>query len=335
MGWLPPKAIVAVLALPAWGCGGAPAARTPVGSDSAVIGESVTAQRPARPRRRHRLPPDVVERATSDFTGLRADGEALSPNELFSELARASVLCVGADPAAPRDQWMELTLVQELYKRTPARGIQLGLGLTLFAARDQRWLDQYAAREIGERTLLGATHYEDTWGLDFALQRPIVEYAVSRGVTLVALNAPPELVRRVASGGLESLTPEQLESLPQLDLDNGDQRRALDNDQGRNPAAGADEGDAYAAEVLTEEVIAEHAARWVNERQPARQLLLLARVQQCKRAAIPAQLARRGVERVLGLRPVVSPQEPSSQPAIEGFDYGFVMAPAATGATAE
>jgi uncharacterized iron-regulated protein len=335
MGWLLPKAIVAMMALPAWGCSGTPAAITPVGSDSVLASEPVPARPPAAPRRRHRLPRDVVERAASDFVGLRADGEALSPDELFGELARADVLCVGEDPAAPRHHWMELTLARELYKRAPARGIELGLGLTIFAARDQRWLDQYATGELGERRLLSVTHYRDNWGVDFALYRPLVEYAVSRGVALVALNAPPELVRRVARGGLEALSPQQVESLPGLDLDNEGHRRAFDRERSRGLAAGGDADDSYAAEVVTEETVAEYAARWVNARRPARQLLVLARMQQCRHIAIPARLARRGVERVLGVRPMFEPQGTSSQPVLTGYDYGFVMAPPLAGATTE
>ncbi|MBN1607978.1 MAG: ChaN family lipoprotein [Polyangiaceae bacterium] len=325
--------MAAVIALSAWGCAETPAATTPVGCDSAVLNEPRPAPSPAPPRRPHSLPADVVERAARDFQGLRADGEALSPEELLGEIGRASVLCIGEEPAAPHHHWMELTVIRELHKRAPARGIELGLGLTIFAARDQRWLDQYAAGELGERDLLGVTHYQDNWELDFALYRPLVEYAVSRGVALVGLNAPSELVNRVASGGLEALPPEQAESLPELDLDNPAHRRAFDQDGSRVPAAGVDADNAYSAEVLSEETVAEHAARWVTERRPARQLLVIARAKQCERTAIPARIARRGVARALSLCPLAEPQGTSPRPGLEGFDYGFVMGPPGVGAT--
>jgi uncharacterized iron-regulated protein len=335
MGSFPPNAIVVVLALAAWGCGGTSDATRPAGSDSVAVAESEPMRRSVPPRRRHRLPPDVVERAARDFSGLRADGEALSPDELFGELARANVLCIGDDPTEPHHHWMELTVARELNQRAPARGIELGLGLTVFSARDQRWLDQYAANELGERGLLNMTHFDDNSGLDFALYRPLVEYAMSQGVALVGLNAPSELLKRVASDGLETLSQEEVESLAELDIDTEAGRRSFDQDRRRQPSADAAAANAHAAEVVSEETVAEHASRWVNERRPARQLLVLARTEQCKRTAIPERLVRRDVRAVVSLCPVVERQGESPPPILEGFDYGFVMAPPGSGATTD
>jgi uncharacterized iron-regulated protein len=324
MAWLPPRPIVALLVLAAGGCGERPAPMTQVASPSVAARESRPALRLVPPKRPNSLTTNVVERAVRDFEGLRADGEALAPDELLSELGRASVLCIGEEPNAPEHHSMQLTVLRELNQRAPAKGIELGLGLAIFAARDQRWLDEYAAKDLGEGELLGLTHFEEVGG-DFAFYRPVVEFATSRGIALVALNAPPELVNRVRRGGFEALSQRELESLPELDMDTNGPRRSFDQERSGHPATGAGGENGYAAEIVTEETVAEHAARWVNERRPARQLVVVTEMRQCERTAVPARLARRGVDSVVSLCLIVEARDGSPKPVPEGFDYGFVL----------
>jgi hypothetical protein len=331
MRWLRRETVVAMLALTGVGCGGATAAMAPVGSDSFDAAAPPRVSRPAQHKPREGLPADVVERAACDFAGVRADGQALSTEELYGELGRASVLCVGEDPADARHHWVELTLLRELSKRAPARGLELGLGLEMFAARDQRKLDAYATKEVGETELLSTTRYDDSWGHDFALYRPLLEYAVSRGILLVGLNAPTEITTKVAAGGLEALSPDQVESLPELDID-GDVHRHSVGDGGRAANTATNDDNAHAAEVVSVETAAEKATLWVNERRPARQLIILARTKDCEHTAIPARLARRGTSSVISVRAVAETPATSVPTIPGGFDYVLVMAGSGGGA---
>lgn len=316
---------LATFALPGPGCGGAPTAIAPVGSDSFDMTSPAPAPRPPRPRHARGLPPDVVERAARDFLGLRADGQALSSEELFRELERANVLCVGEDPTDVSHHFAALTVLRELEKRAPARGIELGLGLEMFSVRDQNRLDEYASREIGEHRLLRETHYREDWQHDFALYRPLVEHAQWRGVALLALGAAPDLIHKIARDGLEALTPDEVDSLPELDVDSEAHRQSYDRHSAQGPKTGSGADHSYAADVVAVETAADRAARWVAARRPARQLMVVARMKNCEHTAIPARLLRRGVGIVVSLRPMSEGRAEALQSVPEGFDYGFVM----------
>ena len=93
------------------------------------------------------------------------------------------------------------------------RGVDLAIGMEFFQAPFQPYLDAFVAGEINEKQLLKKTEYYSRWRYDYRLYRDILEYARHQGIPLVALNAPSELVARVSSGGLESLTPEERRGL--------------------------------------------------------------------------------------------------------------------------
>jgi len=89
--------------------------------------------------------------------------------------------------------------------------------MEFFQAPFQPVLDQYVASEIEEKEFLRKTEYYERWKYDYRLYRDILVYARNNGISLVALNAPSELVARVSKGGIAGLTAEERALLP-IDL---------------------------------------------------------------------------------------------------------------------
>ena len=100
--------------------------------------------------------------------------------------------------------------------------------MELFQVPFQEPLDQWSAGEIDETVLRRDTEYDQRWGFDFSMYRPILEYARNRGIEVVALNAPKELAFAVAKDGIDALAPELASDLPELDLENADHRELFD-----------------------------------------------------------------------------------------------------------
>ena len=294
-------------------------------SDANRAPTPVPASAHAHRPRESRHPRNVVLRARLPYHGVRASGETLAPEELLSELGAANVICVGEEHTNPHHHYAQLVILRGLIERSQANGKQIGLGFEMFRLEDQATLDAYRDGEIGERQLLEDTRYREHWGYDFALYRPLFVLGRRHAAALLALNVAPELTRKIAKEGLAALTPEQTKALPELDLDNAEHRRMFDRSMSEHPPTATSSDFLYAAQVTWDETMAEAAARWVNERRPARQLVIVAGTAHCHSTAIPARLLRRSGGAVVSVRPVVQRGEPRTAVALEGYDYALVM----------
>lgn len=272
---------------------------------------------------------DVVERAALPFHGLRLkDGEPLPSDQFFDELARTHAVCVGEHHDNPHHHFAQLQVLAALIRRGSMTGRIMGLGLEMFERPFQETLEDYGAGIASETQLLEASEWDDRWGYAFAFYRPMLELARSRGVALLALNAPSELVDAVAASGVGGLDEEQSRWLPELDLDDKGHRSWFDTMMRAHPHTGKDARHRYSAQVVWDESMAETAAGWLAARHPARQLVILAGAGHCMHAAVPKRLARRmRSARVVSVLPVLSDVAGHGKvrDKAKGYDYAFVM----------
>lgn len=266
-----------------------------------------------------------MARARLAYHGVTAAGEALSSEELHAALSTAELVCVAEEHSNPHHHYAQLEVLQGLASRTPARGLELGLGLEMFRFPDQPSLDAYSSDAITETQLLDQTQFDRNWGHDYALYRPLVEFGQQRGLDLVALNAPVELTRSVARDGLAALPKDLAELVPELDLDDAEHRKLFDENMVGHPDTEGRADRLYAAQVIWDETMAERAARWIAARRPARQLMVVAGMAHCHRTAVPARVQRRIGGHVLSVRPMIQSDGGTEPIFLDGFDYGFVM----------
>jgi uncharacterized iron-regulated protein len=104
----------------------------------------------------------------------------------------------------------QLAIIRGLHER----GVDLAVGMEFFQEPFQRYLDQFVAGSIDDKTLLKETEYYDRWRFDYRLYRDILNYARGQGIPLIALNAPSELVKRVSEKGIGGLDSQDRARLP-------------------------------------------------------------------------------------------------------------------------
>ena len=242
--------------------------------------------------------------------------------EIFFESSR--VVCVGEEHNNPHHHWVQLETVTQLIARKKQ---PLALGMEMFQRPFQGVLDDYAARRIDAAALRSRAGYDERWGYDYGFYGPTIDRARDAGATLLALNAPKELTKAVVRRGVEGLTPDEKQQLPELVLDDAKHRAWFDgimedmgghghgskpSNQAAEPPAekGADAAPMpsmdriYTAQVLWDEMMADGAARWAKA-QPTGALVLLAGNGHCHDSAIVSRVQRRGVDRVISVRPVI------------------------------
>jgi uncharacterized iron-regulated protein len=299
-------------------CGAAPP-RVPIGATSDTPSAEATPQKkPAH----EAVPDDIVARSAQPFRAQRnSDGQALEQAQLLDELARYDVVCLGEAHDAARDHFAELAITEGLERRARVSGRALGVGFEMFQAPYGDALTAYGKGSLSDAALRKKTRYDERWGYAYAYYRPVLNLGRAYGLPLKALNAPRELTHAVAESGLDSLSPKLRRKLPELNLDDAQHRAQFDKLMAGHPHGdGVDMDNFYAAQVVWDETMAQNASRWVAERAPSRQLVLLAGSAHCRREAIPARIERREALRVANVR--LSTRSPADS---DGYGYTLVF----------
>ena len=238
---------------------------------------------------------DVVRaRAAAERIVATADGEEVTEAEMLTDLERAKVIYVGEVHDRSEDHAAQYRILRALYERHPS----IALGMEMFQYPFQPVLDDWTAGRLDETNLRRRSEWDQRWGFDYSFYRPILEWTRSHAVPLVALNAPTEVTRTVASEGLEALSPEQREALPPLDLED-EAHRALVMAELGGAHHGADDEAAlerfYTAQVVWDETMAERVAEAIERSDAPTRMVVFAGAMHVRAGlGIPNRAARRG-----------------------------------------
>jgi uncharacterized iron-regulated protein len=230
-------------------------------------------------------------------TGKNVDMEAFR-----TALRTKTVVYVGERHDRPGDHGAQYTILRTLHSDQPS----LAIGMEMFQAPFQEPLDRWSAGEIDETVLRRDTEYDERWGYDFSLYRPILEFARSRNLRVVALNAPRELAHAVAMSGVEGLDAELAASMPELDLDDAEHRALFDEAFDAGDHGGADMVDRYyQAQVLWDETMGSRVAETLEgPDSPAAMIVFAGRVHVQGGLGIPDRAAKRGATPYVVVLPV-------------------------------
>jgi len=165
------------------GCGlGAP--RAPIGASMDPPLDTA----PPRVAAKRVVPDDIVARAAQSFHAQRnADGQELNQTELFDELSKFDVVCLGEAHDAARDHFAELAITEAVAQRAQFSGRALGVGFEMFQAPYGQALHAYGIGHLDDAGLRKRTHYDERWGFAYAYYRPILAFGRARGLPLEEL----------------------------------------------------------------------------------------------------------------------------------------------------
>lgn len=229
-------------------------------------------------------------------------GKPVDMEAFQAALRTKTVVYVGERHDRPGDHGAQYTVLRWLYRDEPS----LAIGMEMFQVPFQEPLDRWSAGEIDETVLRRDTEYDERWGYDFSLYRPILEFARSRNLRVVALNAPRELAHAVAMSGIEGLDPELAASVPELDLDDSEHRALFDEAFDVGDHGGADLVDRYyEAQVLWDETMGSRVAETLERPDgPAKLIVFAGRVHVERGLGIPDRAAKRGAVPYIVVLPV-------------------------------
>ncbi|WP_415238458.1 ChaN family lipoprotein [Seleniivibrio woodruffii] len=183
----------------------------------------------------------------------------------------------------------------EFIRRLNEAGKKIAVGLEMIQKPFQPVLDDYLSGKITEREMLEKTEYYTRWKYDYRLYAPIFRYAKENRIPLVALNTPQEITKKISSGGIKSLTDEELKQIPEtIEYTGGEYRDGLYKIFNMHPM-GRDFENFYEAQIVWDETMADSAYKYMTAN-PDRLFVLLAGNGHIRnRTSIPERLFRRNL----------------------------------------
>jgi len=102
----------------------------------------------------------------------------------------------------------------QLIKKLTEAGYQVAIGMEMFQQPYQQALDDYLTGKITESEFLTQSKYFDKWRYDYNLYKPIIDYALTQKLPLLALNIEADITRQVTKKGLYDLDEKQQQQIP-------------------------------------------------------------------------------------------------------------------------
>jgi len=140
------------------------------------------------------------------FRVYTSEGKAATLDDVVMAMGTAHAVFIGETHNDPATHWIELQLLQSAYTQyAPPRADgprSIILALEMFERDTQPVLNEYLAGVITERHFLAASRPWKNYATDY---RPLVEFARTHKLPVVAANAPERYVNRAGRLGRESL----------------------------------------------------------------------------------------------------------------------------------
>jgi len=164
---------------------------------------------------RHPQPPSAtIEGAAERFRPGQivdvASGKAITFEELIAQISSKDLIFVGEAHDNPDHHLIQIQILQAVASRSPS----LTMGMEFFQQHQQPILDRYIQGESTEKEFLEAVDWKKTWGFGYHFYRPLMQLAREKKYRVLAINAPNDLVRKVARTGLKALEPSERDQLP-------------------------------------------------------------------------------------------------------------------------
>ncbi|MDM8546659.1 ChaN family lipoprotein [Candidatus Venteria ishoeyi] len=131
-------------------------------------------------------------------------------NKILPELAQSPVIFIGEH----HDQYAHHINQLEIIRFLQQQGKPIAIGMEMFAREAQSVLDAYIAGDINEAQFLRKSNYFTQWRFDYNLYKPIIDYAKTHKIPLIALNLNGKITRQTARNGLPSLEAAQQKQIP-------------------------------------------------------------------------------------------------------------------------
>ena len=235
-------------------------------------------------------------------------GDELADRNLDEKLRAARVIYVGEEHPNPHDHAAEVEVLERAYAADPS----VGLGMEMLPHQYQGSLDAYVGGTLDEAGFLAAVAWGETWGYEWGLYKPLLEFCRAHKLPAYALNAPRDLAHAVAKHGVDGLSPAEKAALPEMKPGPEQHREMVREAFAQHPHGKFDEAKFerfYLAQLVWDETMAQHVAEALKAPGAPARLVVVAGEGHTRSYAVPERAARRGAAPYLTVLPVLDEDE--------------------------
>ena len=191
----------------------------------------------------------------------------------MADLREQRIIYVGETHVSQADHDIQKQIMAALF----AENKDLTLAMEMFPRRYQGVLDRWSAGSMGEAQFIEEAEWQKIWGYPFSLYRGLLTFAGDGHIKILAINAPPEVVRKISHNGLASLDPDERAQIAgDFDFTNTEHRNMIQNEYDQHPQNHfKDFQSFYEAQLAWEETMAETLAQYLEARPAGAQLLVI------------------------------------------------------------
>jgi uncharacterized iron-regulated protein len=276
------------------------------------------------------------QKPSSNFRVYDSSGKLLTLDDVIAAMKSAEVVFIGETHNDVTGHQIELQLLQAAATRygsgaDAASRRDVALSMEMFERDVQTALDEYLSNLILERQFLSDSRPWNNYTSDY---RPLVEFARSKSLTVVAANVPTRYANRVSRMGrasLEALSPQAKAWIAPLPYGQASTPYAAKFNRAMEGMSGGHDGNASRnfldAQVLRDATMAYSIAQTLKSRQKALVLHVTGLFHVEGRMGIPEQLEKyrpqtRSV--VISLIPEASAAEMDAESLKKAGDFVIV-----------
>ena len=146
-------------------------------------------------------------------------------NDIIDDIHKKPIIYIGERHTSYEDHKVQLKVIMSLHEK----GRKFAIGMEMFQRPFQNVMNEYLSGNIGEKEFLKRTEYFKRWQFDYNLYREIIEYARAKNIPVIALNLWAEIIKKVATDGLDGLTQTERGELPaSMDMSDEEYRESLE-----------------------------------------------------------------------------------------------------------
>ncbi len=135
----------------------------------------------------------------------------LSIEKIINQIENKKVVFTGENHPNFTHHLNQLKIIKGLYQKNK----KMAIGMEMFQRKFQNVIDDYLNDKIDLKTFLKKSEYFKRWKFNFNLYRPIIDFAKQNRIPIIALNLEEEITKKVARGGIFSLSKKELKMLPE------------------------------------------------------------------------------------------------------------------------
>jgi uncharacterized iron-regulated protein len=188
-------------------------------------------------------------------------GDLITFAQLLNDLHATRFIFIGESHDQIEHHQIQTRMIQEFV----AKGEDVVIGMEMFERSQQPTLDRWSQGLLTEEEFLREVQWDITWGMDYELYKSILDAVKNHHLKVLGLNAPRDLVRRVAENGMQGLSREDRKRLPEIDLSDRQHRAYVATIyKGHEKGSAKDFENFYEAQCLWDEGMAQSLSTFLK-----------------------------------------------------------------------